>query len=79
MNQIITLDHLQVGKSGKVIKLNNTGTIRRRLLDLGLVPGTIIKAELSSPFHDPIAYKIRNALVAIRKNDSKNIIVEELK
>lgn len=79
MNQIITLNYLQIGKSGKIIKLNNTGSIRRRLLDLGFIPGTIIKAELSSPFQDPIAYKIRNALVAIRKSDSKNIIVEELK
>lgn len=79
MNQIITLSELQVGRIGKIIKLNNTGSIRRRLLDLGFIPGTIIQAQLSSPFHDPIAYKIKNALVAIRKSDSKNIIVEELK
>lgn len=78
MKQIITLDNLKIGRSSKVIKINNTGTIRRRLLDLGIVPGTIITAELSSPFKDPVAYRIRNALIAIRKNDSKNIIVEEL-
>lgn len=78
MKQKVTLDNLKIGKSCKVIKLNNEGTIRRRLLDLGLVPGTIITAILSSPFNDPIAYKIRNATIAIRKCDSKNIIVEEL-
>lgn len=78
MNQIFTLNQLKIGKSAKVIKLINTGTIRRRLLDLGIVPGTIIKAELISPFKDPIAYKVKNALVAIRKDDSKNIIVEAL-
>lgn len=78
MNQKLTLDNLKIGKYARVIEINNADSIRRRLLDLGLVPGTIIKAELSSPFQDPIAYKIKNALVAIRKQDSKNIIVEEL-
>lgn len=78
MNQIITLNNLEIGKSGTVIKLNNTGSIRRRLLDLGFIPGSIVTAVLSSPFHDPIAYKVKNATIAIRKSDSKNIIVEEL-
>lgn len=78
MKQEITLDNLKIGTSAKVIKINNEGTIRRRLLDLGLVPGTTITAVLSSPFNDPIAYKIRNATIAIRKCDSKNIIMEEL-
>lgn len=78
MKQEFTLDNLEIGKSCKVIRVDNTGTIRRRLLDLGVVPGTIIMAVLSSPFNDPIAYKIKNATIAIRKCDSKNIIVEEL-
>ncbi len=78
MSQVLTLDCLKVGRSAKVIQINNTGSIRRRLLDLGLIPGTIIKAELANPFQDPIAYQIRNALIAIRKEDSRNILVEEL-
>lgn len=78
MKQILTLNNLKIGASGRIIEIKNEGTIRRRLLDLGFVPGTVIKAELSSPFYDPIAYRIKNALVAIRKDDSKNIIVEEL-
>ena len=52
MNQIFTLNQLKIGKSAKVIKLINTGTIRRRLLDLGIVPGTIIKEQLISHFND---------------------------
>jgi len=78
MKQEFTLDSLKIGKCCKVVKVNNNGTIKRRLLDLGLIPGTVVKAVLSSPFKDPIAYKIRNATIAIRKCDSKNIIVEEL-
>lgn len=78
MYKKITLDNLKIGKSAKVLKINNIGSIRRRIMDIGLTEGTIITAELASLFNDPIAYRIRNALIAIRKDDSKNIIVEEL-
>ena len=78
MKKEITLDKLKIGKTAKIIQINNTGTIRRRLLDIGFIPGTIITATLSSPFKDPIAYKIKNAIIAIRKCDSKDIIVEVL-
>ena len=78
MKQEFTLDNLRIGESCRVVEIRNNGSIRRRLLDLGLVPGTIVTAVLISPFKDPIAYKIRNATIAIRKSDSKNIIVEEL-
>lgn len=78
MRKVFSLDKLEIGHSAKVIKIDNVGTIRRRLLDIGLIPETIVTATLISPFKDPIAYKIRNSLIAIRKNDSKNIIVEEL-
>ena len=71
-----TLDCLKVGEKAKIINLNNTGSIRRRLLDMGLVSGTIIECVLISPFKDPVAYKIRNATIALRKNDSKLIEIE---
>lgn len=78
MEKEITLDNLKVGASCRIKKINNVGTIRRRLLDLGFVPGSIIEVVLISPFNDPVAYKVKNAIIAIRKCDSKNIIVEEL-
>lgn len=78
MKKNISLDKLQVGHSAKVIKVDNIGSIRRRLLDIGLIPGVVVTATFISPFNDPVAYKIRNSLIAIRKKDSKNILVEEL-
>ncbi len=78
MKNVITLNNLKIGKSAKVIEVKNTGSIRRRLLDLGFIPGTIVTAYLKSPFQDPIAYRIKNATIAIRKTDSQSILVEEL-
>ena len=51
------------------------GTRRRRLLDLGVVPGTEITPELRSAAGDPIAYRIRGALIALRRTQAEWIRV----
>lgn len=75
---IMTFDCLKMGTKAKIISLENTGSIHRRLLDMGFTPGTIIECVLESPFKDPIAYKVRNAMIALRKEDSKFIRIEVL-
>jgi len=52
------------------------GPQRRRLLDLGVVPGTVIRAEFSAAGGDPVAYRIRGALVALRRHQAEWIQVE---
>ncbi len=69
------LNQLSVGQKAVVSSLKNTGSIKRRLLDMGLLPGTEIECLFTSPFGDPVAYRIRQAIVAIRKSDAKNIWV----
>lgn len=54
------------------------GPQRRRLLDLGVVPGTAITAELESAAGDPVAYRIRGALIALRREQASWIEIEEL-
>ena len=46
------------------------GLQRRRLLDLGVVPGTRIQARMRSPLGDPVAYDVRGALVALRRRQA---------
>ena len=75
MNRLFTLTKLVTGKSAKVIKLLADGSIRRRLQDIGVIEGTDIECIMKSPWDDPIAYKIRGAVIAIRNEDSENIIV----
>lgn len=71
-----TLPLLQVGERAKIKQLHNKGTIRRRLLDIGLIPGTEIQNMLRSPSGDPCAYLIRGALIAIRREDAQEIEIE---
>ena len=54
------------------------GLERHRLLDLGIVPGTEVEAELQSASGDPVAYRIRGALIALRRNQADQIQVEKI-
>lgn len=67
---------LKVGQYSKVRALNSVGGMRRRLLDIGLVEGTMVTCVGRSPSGDPAAYLIRGAVIAIRDRDSAHILVE---
>ncbi len=72
------LNALQPGQKGKVVKLSPRirGAERRRMMDLGILPGTVIVPEFVSPGGDPTAYRIRDALIAIRGDQAQWIRVE---
>jgi ferrous iron transport protein A len=67
---------IPVGYMGRVKTLTCTGSMRRRLLDIGLIPGTNVTCIGRSPGGDPIAFLIRGAVIAIRKNDCANILIQ---
>jgi DtxR family Mn-dependent transcriptional regulator len=52
-----------------------TGAERRRLLDLGVVPGTRVRCEFASPFGTPRSYAIRGALIALRDYQADRILI----
>lgn len=68
-----TLAGLRPGASGTVKAVHSTGLERRRMMDLGIVPGTVIRAEAESPLGDPVAYRIRGALIALRREQAERI------
>ncbi len=71
-----SLAELPTGERCRVAELVLTGANRRRMLDLGLVPGTEVEAVLKSPSGGVAAYLIRGALIAIRREDAVNIVIE---
>ena len=70
---------LAPGESAEVVALAAScrGAQRRRLLDLGLVPGTRVTSELRGPSGDPTAYRIRGALIALRRDQASHIFVHK--
>lgn len=70
-----TLAGLMPGDEALVRDVRVAGALRRRLFDLGLVPGTRVRCVGLSPAGDPAAYLIRGAVVALRLCDGANIYV----
>jgi DtxR family transcriptional regulator, Mn-dependent transcriptional regulator len=71
---------LKPGESGEVTIISKAcrGMQRRRLMDLGIVPGTEISAEFASSSANPVAYNIRGALIALRNDQAKMIKIKKL-
>ena len=72
-----TLAEVEPGQSGVVAGISPLcrGPARRRLLDLGVVPGTVVRARMRSAGGDPVAYEIRGALIALRAEQAAMIRV----
>lgn len=76
MERNCSLNDMTIGEKGSVVNLKTKGSMRRRLQDIGLVIGSKVKCVLVSPGGDPIAYRIKGAVIALRSEDAKNIICE---
>jgi DtxR family Mn-dependent transcriptional regulator len=72
------LSSLGVGQQAVVVDISPAcrGVERRRLLDLGIVPGTLVQAELASAGGDPVAYQIRGAVIALRHEQADLIHIK---
>ncbi len=77
MEDITTLDRLEVGRRGYVAGLSAPEPQRRRLLELGFVPGGQIAAVQESPWGDPVAYAVCGAVIALRRSDAKQITIRQ--
>ncbi len=72
------LTSLRCGEAARVVNLSPAiiGGERRRMLDLGLVPGTRIERDFASMLGSPVAYRVRGATIALRIEQSDRIFVE---
>lgn len=73
----MTLDQLDIGKSGTIVKVNGQGALRHRLLDMGLTPRTEVMVRKVAPLGDPIELCLRGYELTIRRDDARNIDIEE--
>lgn len=71
-----TLADAQIDEKAVVKTLAAAGPARARFLDLGIVPGTRIKPLFKSPFGDPVAFRIRGTVIALRLSDCRTILID---
>ncbi|MDD3242529.1 MAG: FeoA family protein [Eubacteriales bacterium] len=74
----MTLDQVQIGNSAKISSVGGEGALRRRLLDMGLTPGTTIMVRKRAPMGDPIELQLRGYELTLREEDAQKIEVASL-
>ena len=60
---------------GVIQEVQGSGLSRRRILDLGMVPGTLVEVMRRSPLGDPVAYQVRGTIIALRQDEASQISV----
>lgn len=73
---IRTLRDLEVGSKGIIKKVNGGGRLRRRITDMGLVPGVEVEMERYAPMGNPVEVKVRNSHISLRKEEAAEIVLE---
>lgn len=71
-----TLKETSVGETVKVVKLNGSGPVKRRIMDMGITKGVDVYIRKVAPLGDPIEVTVRDYELSIRKADADMIEVE---
>lgn len=74
-----TLKEAAVGQTLKVVKLHGEGSVKRRIMDMGITKGIALSVRKVAPLGDPIEITVRGYELSIRKDDAAIIEVEQIK
>lgn len=74
----MTLDQVAIGDEVKITKVGGEGELRCRLLDMGLIPRTVVRIQKMAPMGDPIEIQLRGYELTIRKEDAGKIEVTKV-
>ena len=75
---VLPLSHIKTGTSCKIEFLGTDELMTGRLRDLGFTPGAMISCVMKRPKGNIAAFLVRNAVIALRENDSRLIFVKEV-
>ncbi len=75
MNCLHSLNEVEPGQKTRIKEVRSHGSIRRRLLDIGLIENTEVECLGRSPGGDPSAFLIRGAVIALRSEDCRDIMI----
>ncbi len=71
----MTLRECPEGSRAKIVALKGSGPIKRRLLEMGFVPGRILRVIRNAPLRDPMEVEVMGYHLAVRKDDAFHILV----
>ena len=71
----MTLNELQIGQSAEITTVGGNGALRQHILDMGLLPGTVVKLVKYAPMGDPMQLLLHGYALTLRKADAATIAV----
>ncbi|WP_319506021.1 ferrous iron transport protein A [uncultured Methanolobus sp.] len=71
-----TLDFIEPETSVKVLKVTGNKSSRKRILDMGLTPGTRVEVIRRAPLGDPVEFKLKGYNLSLRKKEAETVLVE---
>ncbi|MBP0979194.1 MAG: ferrous iron transport protein A [Oscillospiraceae bacterium] len=77
MKKDLSLKDIKPGQTVRVINILGEGTLRKRLIDMGITPGVKIFVRKIAPLGDPIEVNLRGYELSLRKDIAKNILVNK--
>ena len=69
----MTLKELKVGQSAEIVAVGGEGSLRNRLIDMGLIPHTVLTLRKVAPMGDPIELHVRSYELTLRLDDAQKI------
>lgn len=71
-----TLKQVKIGDTVSVVKLHGEGAVKRRIMDMGITKGTMVRVRKVAPLGDPVEVTVRGYELSLRKADAEMIEVE---
>lgn len=72
----MNLSELSPGQSGRVVAVGAVGPLKRRLMDMGLLPGVTVKVERAAPLGDPLEVSLRGYFLSLRAREAAAVELE---
>lgn len=76
--EAIFLNELTPGTKAKIVRVNGNGETRRRIVDMGMTPGTLVEVERVAPLGDPMEVKVKGYHLSLRMDEARTISVEPI-
>jgi Fe2+ transport system protein FeoA len=72
----IALDELEPGQRGRIVRIKSNGDVTRRIMDMGMTPGSTVEVRRVAPLGDPIEVRVKGYSLSLRKEEARGIGVE---
>ena len=75
-NSDMRLCDVAKGRKVTVVRVTGEPVLKRRVLDMGLVPGTVVSVERKAPLNDPISILFRGYELSLRLSEAETVVVK---